>query len=427
MTITLKALEDACGEIEKIGHGEIDFAVGKTKVVLRVVSPEEDDSIQAKAQEALEDEEEGGLRYFNAYKLALLTRAIVQIGDQDLRDVQYIETEETLGNEKKVQVEKHLALAPLVKKWGAVVRTGMFRKYAELILKVEKEGEKAIQFDPTDLSAEIERTERRLENLKDEFKKLKTPLEDGHSAMVKKVAAIDEEEFIQSEDAKTQHVIQTNRPEEPAPVVESAPAPQPVQATPQERRRPIIPASGRPPEPPPSMETAGVAEALTGDAAAAALVEQQGSTFDQIQDSFVDTGDPDSMSAAIEAENQRLLAARQRSGAARATETESGMRRPPHQAAAETAATLVGVKSAADLDEATLKREMTYMGKTEDGIETFKLPVEELSKPANPQPVAPAPPVQFNPTAQRGTLNPRFRPQEQLSDRGSIDPDPRKR
>ena len=173
--ITLAALEKALAPLEELSRGEITFDAGDTEVTMRLLTPEEETEVQKFAssgltlEEAEGDEEASGgsaLEYLERLKLGVLSYAIVAVGDGDFRNVEWVETEETLGNDRKVRVARHVAMRQLVMRWGGSIRLGMYRKYTELVVIMEEKAEKAIKLEPADLDAEIERVEGVLQRLR---------------------------------------------------------------------------------------------------------------------------------------------------------------------------------------------------------------------------------------------------------------------
>ena len=353
MQITLDLLEKALAPIEAIGRGETTFDVGGTPLTLRVLFPEEEAAIQKYAAQAMTDEEGAALEYLERFKLSVLSYALVSVGDQDFREVQFIETEEKLPSGLKVKVPKAEAVRKLLTRWSGVVRSGMFRKYVELTTRIEKESEKIILFEPSDTDSEIERLGKRLEQLKAEKERLK---DDSSVSSVSKMAKVI---LTQEEDQKA---LKQEAAEEKQPVA----------------RQSIVPEHAAPPPPAPSK--------LDVEPAAPPSATQPGDT----DDSFLDPADASGMEAAIARENKRRLVDRQRARqplptapAASVLTSTLGSRRPPHLDAQEAAtATFV------------------------DGA--MRLPVEEITKRAPPPADQPAP---INPTLDtQGTRNPRFRP-----------------
>ena len=175
MAISLTDLTAAVASISNIGKGEIDIDVNGTPVTMRVLLPEEEVDVQRYAAEAYDegdpDNSASTLDYFDRFRQYAVAKAIVQIGTLDLRGVDTIETGETLANGKPVVTPKDQAMRKLLRQWGRTIMIAMFNKHHELTDKSEQDSEKAIEFDPADLDAEIERLEHRIEDIKEERKR----------------------------------------------------------------------------------------------------------------------------------------------------------------------------------------------------------------------------------------------------------------
>ena len=400
MQITMEALASALAPIEQVGHGEVTFDVGKIPVTLRVLVPEEETEVQRFAQQAFVGEAgKAGdnitaMDYLEKFKLAVLSYALVAAGDQDLRGVEFIETEEVLKNGQKVKLPRYLAMRQMVSKWSGPVRLAMFKKYTELLGRVEKQAEAAIEFEPSNIDAEIERLEKRMAQLKAEKERANKPVtETAFSQAAKGIAEIDETERINADDKVTATELAKAQDEAKAQEAPQAAAIPPV------ARQPIYPHQGMPPAGRQQTPASRPPEAPPPQAAPpsqVALPPEQAPLAD-VQDSFVDPSDKDEMDNAIASENRRLADARSRVGLGLPPAPEgsarSSVRRPPHMGAAEAAREVGGMAQAEFVGE-------------RDGLETYRLPAEEMTR----RPVAPAPPASFNkPAPTDKTLNPRFR------------------
>jgi hypothetical protein len=316
MQITFEALEQALAPIEKLGQGEITFPVSGTTVTLCMLTPEQEVDVQRYASEALKDgnsDPSNTADYLERFKIAILSHAIVAVGDQDLRTVTMVETEETLPSGMKIKLPKVQALRKVLLKWTGSIRLSVFRKYGELVERVERSAEKAIQFEPADLEAEIERVSKRLSDLKDAQEKqlkqvdegISTPVSRMAKAMVQqdKEARTETAEYLdQASNARAGLVAEevTEEEEQVAPV-----------------RHSVIPTVAVPP----SAPVAPLPVQPQQRKAPAPVLEES--------DSFVDSAD---MEEAIKAENRRLLVSRQRGVV---EQPPAPMRKPPHLAARE--------------------------------------------------------------------------------------------
>lgn len=385
--ISLEALEAALAPLTALSGGEATFDVGATPITLRVLSTDEEIDVQKYASlpiNLVDDAEEGksqtvALEYIERFKIGILAHSIVRIGLTDLHDVKFVETTEKLGNGTSVKIPKPKVVRDFLTQLpgGSQIVGRLYRKYHELLSKVEKDAEKAIVFEPTDMDAEIERLETRLLALKSEKERTDSPPSGGLTEQIKRVAALEE------------------------PPTEGVSVPSPVIPQQPQKRQPIIPGQGAAP-------VSGTTPAPHPQPPPPAPVQP---AEDEIEDSFVDTGDPDAMAGAIARENARIRA--RRAGMAPPTpEPESALsavhetiRRPQ----VTTNPALSGVKQAAIAAAQQSETEQaTLVGKNDQGVETYRMPAQELATVPIPNPDAR--PVPLNRTGEGLGRNPRFRP-----------------
>lgn len=391
MQITLEALEKAVAPIEELGQGESSFPVGNTMITVRVILPEEEAQVQNYAAQ-LEGDGSAPMEFIERFKRSLLSYAIVQFGALDLRDVTFVETGEKLDNGKFVKIPKVDAISTVIGKWSSPVRTGVYRKYVDLLSRVEEKSRLAIVFEPSDRDTEINRLEREIERMTErkgtlieERDRKGVDLTSSVSRIAREIATR-EETLVDKLKIEEIEADQLESPKEP-PVKVQAPMPPAVPA----KRTSILPQQAAPPQPRPAQTPSQVPIVDPPQPKAGA------ESFDDIQDSFVDMGDPEGLEAAIAIENRRMLARRQHPGKDGVMAPESRInsvlaRRPPHLDAQET--------------ERELEASMMYAGKTSTGVDTFRLPAEDLVErrgPAGNQARIP-----LNQGSPKGT-NPRFK------------------
>jgi hypothetical protein len=389
MQITMEALERAFAPIEEIGQGELEFEVNGTTVTLRRLLPEEESEVQKFATATMKTDEENAINameYIERFKLGILSYAVVQIGNLDLRNEEYVETGEVLDNGKPVRIPRVQALRKLFLKWSAVIRIAMFRKYSDLITRVGKVAESAFVFDPSDLDAEIERLEERLTKLKETSELNKASLESDIEKIVRDVAIEDERK----------QKVQAEMPAEPAVSLDLAPqAPEPLPVPPTPVSEPSAPVVPHPMQPRQSVIPQSARPQVQRPQHKPPMDQSQYAAGMDSPDSFVDMGDSESMDRAIQVENIRML--QQRQAAARGQELNEppsvltqihSHRAPPHVAAREVS------------DEES--EEFKHIRRTVDGVDAVQIaPAEELI-------------IRRDPQSQEGTkvvpkgINPRF-------------------
>lgn len=346
-SISLKSLQSAMAAIADVGRGESTFDVAGTSVTVRLLLPDEEVSVQREASKVLEDVPDGDhfgvLQYMDAFKVGILSRAIIQVDTIDLRSVDYVETGEVLENGKAVKEPKALAMRGMVDSWTRPPRDILFRKYVELMVRIEIKAEAAVSFDPTDLDTEIGRLETRLTTLKEEKAKRENVDKSGFLSQAQAIVERDNEQAGKTDRDMTSVIAQQGRnapdidPEMAAKIDESVFGSVPA------KRAPIIPTKIAPPpinRPAQQPAHAQVAPQVQNAQAVQQPTQSYRPTapYDplaDVQDSFAD--DDDSVDAANRAEAMR----RQRLGMPltnNVLQPQQQTRQPPHAHARQVAA-----------------------------------------------------------------------------------------
>jgi len=400
MDLSLAELEAALAPIEDVGHGEITFDVGGTEVTLRVLYPEQEIEVQKFAslptailgdgdEDTPEETSSVALEYIERFKVGLMAHALVQIGDKDLREVEYVWTGKTLPNGKAVKIPKVQAMRKLLKTWTGPLITRMFRKYHEALAAVERKADKAIEFSPSDLGAEIERLERRIQMLKEEKDRVTQSLQGGMTERIQAMAEAADEEHEQRQDAYADAAVRLSQDEEEG-QTEAVPdhIPPPI---PQGTRQSIIPQQAAPPVQAPVQSRPEPVQAPQPQAPAPQP--------EAVDEGFIDASDHESAEAEVARANAQLMAQRQEArqpvgpGESVLTAAHEQMRRPPHMDAAEAAAATAAPPPIEQPEE------LVVDGK----VPAFRMPTQELSKDLQQNPSDPG----FN-QGPAGAANPRF-------------------
>ena len=419
--ITLAALEKALAPLEELSRGEITFDVGETPVTMRLLTPEEETEVQKYASAGLSTEEVEGdeeasggsaLEYLERLKMGVISYAIVAVGEGDFRDVEWVETGETLDNGQQVKVARHMAIRQLVLRWGGSIRLGLYRKYTELVLSMEEKAEKAIKLEPADLDAEIERVEGVLQRLK----LAKAEAEGGPASPVRSQfsEALQNAESIETEASdKKRAASDVVRARAAGADIDLPEEPQEAPQEPEGERRSIIPEVAPPPVPP-TASAPEMPPPVPAPAEEAGKKEEEPppTPFDTIQDSFLDPDDPE---AAVAAANKQLLHAHLAGrGQSTAPVPDSvltevrrhSLQRPPHLDAAEAERALAEEASSHEELDDFAQQQAAQVGSVKVGDKeapVFQLPAEALETKAVP---AGAPSVNER---KGGSINPRFR------------------
>lgn len=397
MHINFKALEQALAPIENIGRGELTFDAGGVDITLSVLLPPEDREVQQYAAVALEGDKDqdpsNATEFIDRFRVGILSYAIVQVGRQDFRNVDLVETSEMLEREGKepipVKIPRVQAMRLLVGRWSRPLLIRAYQKYVELLSTVEKRAEQAVKFTPSDRDAEIERLEERVAGLKRAKEEEAQQARDEISQRTHAIEAAGAQQLGKTIEAPPE--VQA-----PAPTAASEHAPA---SSPHRRTGSIIPQRATPPEPVAASPQPPVQTAASATPPAPRRMDT----------SFIDPGDEDSMNAAMAAEHQRIVEMRQRAVNQRPPMDEGAalaqvhpqlvaQRRPPHADAAEVEGELQAM-------EAAQAARAKHLGQV-DGVEAFALPVQDLEVPQNR---LPPDPKLLNPQQKDASArNPRF-------------------
>jgi hypothetical protein len=288
--MNLQSLRKALKPLTEFGTEEITFALPhdedeeSTAVTLRPLLPKEEIAAQQHAAAILvqtqEDEGLGdddpltkaaALRYFDQFRTEILSYALVQVGDNDLRDVEYIETGEFLEDGvTPVRIKRQLAVRQIIEdSWSRGVITIAFAKYGDLITKIAERADKIAQESLSDLEAEYERIVNRKRHLEEELQRRAkgdpSVTVQQIKALVSAGDALEREvdqaiEIARSDRLEAERIMkdaQESAEQEPAPAPapapepEPAPAPEPEAPTPDAAppRQSVIPPTAPPPSP----------------------------------------------------------------------------------------------------------------------------------------------------------------------------------
>ena len=178
----LNALRAAVKPLSDFGSDELTFDVEGVSVTIRPLLPDEDVAVQQYAAAVLvqtqEDEGLGeddpltraaAMQYMDKFRTEAISYALVQVGDADFRDIQYIDTGEATGDGTPIRITRQKALRQIISEsWSRGMITIAFAKYGDLVTKIAEKADKVAKESVADLTAEIERLGKRMANLKQE-------------------------------------------------------------------------------------------------------------------------------------------------------------------------------------------------------------------------------------------------------------------
>jgi hypothetical protein len=185
------------------------------------------------------------LDYFDRFRIEVISHAIIQIGDLDLRREKTIATGEVLEDGTPIRVTKAAALREMIRnEWARSSLTLAFEAYGDLTQRLQDEADNIVRKSIDDLDIEITRLEGRLVEVKAEREKRTagdpTVFKDQVDSLLKANTAIEESDNAQrayvqaqrAEAAKRESVIPTSSPP-PGPPDPPAPPPTPTPTAPE--------------------------------------------------------------------------------------------------------------------------------------------------------------------------------------------------
>ena len=257
--ISLAHLKQALEPLESFGKDEHTFQIGDLNIIIRPLLPIEETQVHRYAAEVIEETkgeatEDGNmsraaaLDYFDRFRIEVLSHAIIQIGDLNLRREKTIATGEVLEDGTPIKVTKAAALREMIRnEWSRSSLTLAFEAYGDLTQRLQDEADNIVRKSIDDLDIEIARLEGRLVEVKAEREKRTagdpTVFKDQIDSLLKANTAIEESNnaqraYIQAqraEAAKRESVIPTSSPPPgpPAPAEPPAPPPPPTPTAPE--------------------------------------------------------------------------------------------------------------------------------------------------------------------------------------------------
>lgn len=179
-TISADKISGALSKAQRIGIEEEEFVVAGTALTLRSLRPDEYAAVIAECDGL------GDVDYLTAYQVGHIIRSIVEVNGVDLRDVDFVEVQESTpaGEVKNVKLERHDYLRKnLVDSWGKEVVFVVYQKFGDVVKTAEENAQKGVEFRVQDETPEqkYRRIMGDLKEIEDEVPEelLKSILEDA--------------------------------------------------------------------------------------------------------------------------------------------------------------------------------------------------------------------------------------------------------
>ena len=317
--VNLKALEAAINRVENVRQHELTFEVDGQKITLRILRPEEEAEVQKYAQVALETvgptetpDQGAYMDLMNRMRQATLGFSIMRIGDLELRNVEFIETEEQDNTGNPISLPKWEAITGLVKEWGQHMLSEVSQRYGDLVDLAEIHAAKVVKYDAVDFDAEIDRVEARLKDLRSARTKRDGKVAGGPVPQVKQ----QQQQQQQAQQQQQQQQPPPQPPQQAAPESPQAQAPE----SPQGRPSPIPQAAA-----PREREPQQTAPEQPQEPRAPQYHDEAGIMLPNEGDSFFDPSDP-GQAMEVEARRQAMLR-QQHVARQRAQEEQERLRR----------------------------------------------------------------------------------------------------
>jgi hypothetical protein len=171
--VHIDSLKESFDRASRVGHKETVFSVDGQKIGIRTLTSKEQNEAQNKARPLFEEAQEkddlpSWQKWVRTNKIELLSRAIIQIGEANLRQVDYIETNERdEATGKLIRKPKPLVLRDFLENMNSKMLDVCFRKFRENAQAAEEELLDQVEFRSGDIDEKIKQKESELEELRE--------------------------------------------------------------------------------------------------------------------------------------------------------------------------------------------------------------------------------------------------------------------
>lgn len=163
--MNLSDLQNALAPLSNIGAREKTVEVLGVQVCLRTLTPVEEGEIQ-KAIPSADDGDISPLEFLDTFRSETLSRCIIQVGDLNLRGVDYLPTGEMLPSGVEKKISKADAVKEIVEKWPRPILNVLFEAFSSLAGEVETELNEKLGIDESDPEAELQAVEERAKDIR---------------------------------------------------------------------------------------------------------------------------------------------------------------------------------------------------------------------------------------------------------------------
>ena len=163
MTLNLSQLKELMSPLARICKKEKVVSVVGIEVTLRYLTPKEELEVQRLLPPV--DEGTSALEFADVFRRETLARSIVQVADLDLRNLNQVETGETLANGTPVKVSKEEAVVQIMDSWSKQLINKLFEHYGFLSEEIEQGLDESLKMNIDNTEAEKENLQERIDVL----------------------------------------------------------------------------------------------------------------------------------------------------------------------------------------------------------------------------------------------------------------------
>lgn len=160
----LSDLKLALQPLMDISHKEKTVDLMGIKITLRTLTPLQEVEIQKNLPD-LKDEESSPIEFVDIFRTETLAHAIVQVGDNDLRNEKYVLTGDQTPSGVPVKIEKSEAVKEVMSSWPRPIISVLFNEFTSLVEDLESDVSNAITSDPELPEVEKEVGEKRAQDI----------------------------------------------------------------------------------------------------------------------------------------------------------------------------------------------------------------------------------------------------------------------
>ena len=165
MNINFQELEELLSPLTSMCKKEKQIEIGGVSVTLRSLTPVEENDVQ-KMLPDISDGAYAAVEFADTFRKETLSRAIVQIGAMDLRDVSSVSTGQKLPSGVEQKISKEEAILKIISKWSRPVLSKVFEEFTFLNEEIEAEMDDSLKLNTEDTDAISQNLKERSEKIK---------------------------------------------------------------------------------------------------------------------------------------------------------------------------------------------------------------------------------------------------------------------